>query len=149
MQLTIYTDYSLRVLIYLGMHQGRAVRVQEISDYFRVSHNHMVKVAHNLAQHGLVQTTRGRRGGIRLAPAAEQMRVGDVVRLTEPNWHLVECFNADGLRHCALLPSCRLNTALHQALGQFFSVLDGYTVADLVREVGPPGIAPEDAQTQE
>lgn len=99
MQLTLYTDYSLRVLLYLGIHKNEKATINEIADYFKISRNHLVKVVHNLAVCGYIHTVRGKGGGMSLARPAEEINIGDVVRHTEPNFHVVECFNPQ-TTHC-------------------------------------------------
>lgn len=130
MQLTQYTDYALRTLLYLAVTEEN-VTITEIAERYSISRNHLVKVVHNLGKLGYITTIRGRQGGLRLARAPEQINLGDVVRRTEPNFHLVECFNRTSDR-CILTPSCQLKGVLGKAMGAFLAVLDGYTLADLV-----------------
>lgn len=131
-RLTVYTDYSLRTLMYLGV-RGREnlVTIQEIADAYQISKNHLMKVTHDLGKHGYIETIRGRGGGIRLALEPEQINVGDVVRKTEDDFHLVECFNPEG-NLCKISPECRLKFALHEALKAYLAVLDTYTLADVL-----------------
>lgn len=131
-RLTVYTDYSLRTLMYLGV-RGREnlVTIQEIADAYQISKNHLMKVTHDLGKHGYIETIRGRGGGIRLALEPEQINIGDVVRKTEDDFHLVECFNPEG-NLCKISPECRLKFALQQALKAYLSVLDTYTLADVL-----------------
>lgn len=131
MQLTLYTDYSLRVLIHLSLQDDKPLTINEIAEFYKISRNHLVKVVHNLAQKGFIHTTRGKGGGIRLARPADTISVGEVVRQTEPNFHIVECFNA-AAAPCAALPVCKLKAILGEATDSFLSVLDGYTIADLL-----------------
>ncbi|MEK5036822.1 RrF2 family transcriptional regulator [Sporosarcina sp. FSL K6-3457] len=132
MRLTMYTDFSLRVLIYLGTKgTEEKATVQEISDIYGISKNHLTKVAHELGKMGLIETTRGRGGGIRLNVAPEMINVGELVRKTEDDFHLVECFNSES-NSCILSPACRLKGALREALAAYFTVLDGYTIADFI-----------------
>ncbi len=130
MQLTLYTDYSLRVLVHLSLNE-EALTINEIAEFYGISRNHLVKVVHNLAQKGFVHTTRGKGGGIRLAVPADKISVGEVIRHTEPNFHLVECFNPTATS-CAAVPFCKLKSILGEAANSFLSVLDGYTIMDLV-----------------
>ncbi|MBC9210150.1 Rrf2 family transcriptional regulator [Roseomonas aerophila] len=134
MRLTLHTDYALRTLIYLGLRQDRRVSIREVAEAHRISENHLVKVVHNLGRGGFIETTRGKGGGLRLARAPEQIRVGDVVRFTEEDMALVACFQ-DPLQGggCALLNVCRLQSLLGEALAAFMAVLDGQTLADLLR----------------
>ncbi|MGE7981984.1 RrF2 family transcriptional regulator [Solibacillus sp. NPDC093137] len=132
MRLTVYTDYSLRTLMYLGV-RGREnlVTIQEIADAYQISKNHLMKVTHDLGKHGYIETIRGRGGGIRLAVEPEQINIGDVVRKTEDDFHLVECFNPEG-NLCKISPECRLKFALQEALKAYLAVLDTYTLADVL-----------------
>lgn len=147
MQLTQFTDYSLRVLIHLArLPPPGMATVPEIADHHGISRNHLVKVVHNLAQHGLVLTTRGKGGGMQLARPPHTIGVGEVVRLTEPNMNLVECFDPK-TNECRIVRGCFLKAALHEARRAFMAVLDGYTLADAIQmdgpapRSGPPSIA--------
>lgn len=132
MRLTLYTDYSLRVLIYLGTKEtGELSTIQEISDRYQISKNHLTKVVHELGKMGLVETVRGRGGGIRLKVKPETINVGELVRKTEDDFYLVECFKPDG-NHCILSSSCRLKGVLYEALLAYLIVLDKYTIADFI-----------------
>jgi Rrf2 family nitric oxide-sensitive transcriptional repressor len=131
MRLTSFTDYSLRVLMYLAAKPDKLSTIREIAAAYGISHNHLMKVVFELGQFGLLENLRGRSGGIRLARAADQIRIGEVVRFTESNTALVECFGAGN--GCAISAPCRLKGALNQALEAFLAVLDRYTLADLVR----------------
>ena len=131
MQLTLYTDYSLRVLLYLGLNPREMSTITDIADSYRISRNHLVKVVHNLAIQGFVNTTRGRGGGISLARSPAAINIGDVVRHTEVNFHLVECFDRER-NTCPIAVACILKSALHEAQRAFMAVLDGYTLADIL-----------------
>jgi Rrf2 family nitric oxide-sensitive transcriptional repressor len=134
MRLTSFTDYSLRVLIYLGTRQAdaRLATIGDISAAYGISANHLRKVVHHLALEGYIETTRGKGGGMRLARAPERINVGTVVRGTEEDFALVECFeDAEGL--CPIAPVCVLAPALERALGAFLRELDSLTLADLLR----------------
>ncbi|CAM3221758.1 Rrf2 family transcriptional regulator [Filibacter tadaridae] len=132
MHLTMYTDFSLRVLIFLGAKgTGKISTVQEISDTYAISKNHLTKVVHELGKMGLIETTRGRGGGIRLNVQPELINVGELVRKTEDDFQLVECFNSEK-NSCILSPVCKLKGALHEALVAYLSVLDSYTIADFI-----------------
>lgn len=150
MQITRFTDLGLRVLMYLSA-GGRAdlATITEIADRLEVSRNHLVKVVHRLGQLQLIVTTRGKGGGIALARPAAQYRLGEVVRQLEENTTLIDC----GTPPCVLRAGCRLKEALDAALQTFFSTLDDYTLADVVRQptaaslitlrgFGTPGSAP-------
>lgn len=131
MQLTLYTDYSLRVLIFLGMRPERQATITEIAESYGVSRNHLVKVVHNLASLGYINTTRGRGGGMLLARPAKEINIGDVVRRTEANFDLVECFDKEN-NTCPIAPGCILIKGLKAARSAFLDVLDGFTLADVV-----------------
>jgi Rrf2 family transcriptional regulator, nitric oxide-sensitive transcriptional repressor len=131
MQLTTYSDYSLRVLIYLAVHRTKLSTIEEIAGAYSISRTHLMKVVHQLGRAGYLETVRGRGGGLRLAREPEQIRVGDVVRHTEEKKVLVECFDPKE-SHCRIEPACGLRLALKEALDSFFRTLDGYTLADLV-----------------
>jgi Rrf2 family nitric oxide-sensitive transcriptional repressor len=130
MRLTIYTDYSLRVLLMLAVAPDRLVTIGEVAARYGISKNHLVKVVHHLAAHGYVDSVRGRNGGIRLGRPAAEIDVGQVVRLTEEDFNLVECFDrdADG---CLISPVCRLRRVFSAARDAFLRELDQVTLADL------------------
>ena len=125
MKLTRYTDYALRVLMHLAVQPGQLTSISTIARAYGISQNHLVKVVQDLRVAGYVAAVRGRSGGIRLARPPEEINVGEVVRHTEEGFDLVEC------AHCLIAPACALTAALHNALGAFMAVLDGYTLADL------------------
>ena len=131
MRLTRHTDNALRALIYLGIHTAEGpARITDIARRMGMSEDHLAKVVARLAQLGYVETIRGRDGGVRLAKRPEQIVVGAVVRATEDNLNLVECFDP-ATNQCPIAPACALAPALDEALGAFMKVLDGYTLADL------------------
>jgi len=132
MQLTRYTDYSLRVLIYLALHEEYLVTTDEIAADFKISRSHLVKVVRNLAQAGFITSVRGRNGGMQLAHPAAEIVLGDVVRSTEENLDLVECFDRDHSR-CRIDGACGLQRVLDDALRGFLAVLDRYTLADVTK----------------
>jgi Rrf2 family nitric oxide-sensitive transcriptional repressor len=132
MRLTRHTDNALRALIYLGVHQDDApCRITDIARRMGMSEDHLAKVVARLAQLGYVETLRGREGGVRLALPPAKIVVGEVVRGTEDNLNLVECFDPS-TNQCPIAPACSLAPALDEALQAFFKVLDAYTLADLV-----------------
>jgi Rrf2 family transcriptional regulator, nitric oxide-sensitive transcriptional repressor len=131
MRLTRYTDYSLRVLIYLGLQPDRLSSIHEIADAYVISESHLMKVVQALGHLGYVTTLRGRGGGIELAKPPEQIRIGEVVRRTEDDLALVECFLEDS--DCQIEGPCRLGHVLREAIEAFFAVLDRYTLADLLQ----------------
>jgi Rrf2 family nitric oxide-sensitive transcriptional repressor len=136
MRLTVYTDYALRMLMYLAVKDDGLATISEIAGSYDISRNHLMKVAHQLGVAGYVETVRGRSGGLRLAKPADAIRLGDVVRGTEPDMALVTCFKPVDAP-CAIKPSCVLRRALERAGAAFLDVLDGYTLADLVKPRAP------------
>jgi Rrf2 family transcriptional regulator, nitric oxide-sensitive transcriptional repressor len=135
MQLTQYTDYALRVLIYVSLQKKQArVTVPEIAKHFQISRNHLIKVVHNLGTLGYLHTTRGKGGGICLQRTPDLINLGEVVRAMEVKLDPVDCIT----RPCPILPQCALRGILYKARDQFLQVLDGYTLADLVRK--PTGL---------
>lgn len=131
-RLTVYTDYSLRVLMYLGVRgEDHLATIQEIADAYQISKNHLMKVTYDLGQHGFIETIRGRGGGIRLAMNPSEINIGAVVRKTEEDFYLVECFNPSN-NFCKISPECRLKNALNEALMAYLAVLDQYTIADFL-----------------
>jgi Rrf2 family nitric oxide-sensitive transcriptional repressor len=134
MRLTIFTDYTLRVLIYLGVNQqeDRLATINDIATMYGISENHLMKIVHHLAKQGYVETTRGKGGGMRLARAPELINIGDVVRGAEEDLAVVECFQK-GARKCPIVSACALARVLRRAMRAFFDVLDGQTLADLLQ----------------
>jgi Rrf2 family nitric oxide-sensitive transcriptional repressor len=130
-RLTTFSDYTLRVLIYLGVHDHQTATVGQIAAAYGISANHLMKVVHYLAQGGYIETTRGKGGGMRLGLAPEKINLGEVMRATEDNRKLVECFDRDA-SNCRIEPACVLRGVLGEALGAFFRSLDAYTLADLL-----------------
>lgn len=133
MQLSLYSDYALRLLIKLALEPERLHTIREVAEAYGVSHHHLTKIAQELGRHGFVETVRGRGGGIRLNRPADQIVVGDVFRRTEENLALVDCFDP-ARPSCAISSACRLKHVLNEALGAFLAVLDGVTIADLTEE---------------
>ena len=131
MRLSDYTDYTLRVLMYCATHRDRLVTIAEVADSHRVSKNHLMKIVNDLARQGLLETTRGRGGGMRLLKDPAQIRIGDVVRASETDFRLVECFDLE-TNSCHLVPSCQLRQVIDRALKAYFRELDGATLADIV-----------------
>ena len=138
MRLTRYTDYSLRTLIYLGLNEPQKSSIAEIARAYGISESHLIKVVHQLGRSGFIRTSRGRGGGLRLGRPAAEITVGSVVRDTEEDLALVECFAGES---CAITAPCRLRRVLGEALAAFLGVLDHYTLADLIGESSGSEIA--------
>ena len=132
MQLTYYTDYSLRVLMYLAVHRDRVVNISEIAKRYGISRNHLVKIVHNLARGGFIKSYRGKGGGIELARVPENINIGEVVRYTEGPLRPVECFDVERNR-CVIANACGLAEVISEACDNFFATLDRYTLADLLK----------------
>jgi len=136
MQLTRFTDYTLRVLISVGLNDKRGgkrgVTIGEISAQYGISRNHLMKVVQHLARSGYLETLRGKGGGLRLGVAAAEIRLGDIVREAEGGFPIVPCFGSEGPEACAIAPACVLKNVLGTALGAFLDVLDRYTLEDLL-----------------
>jgi Rrf2 family nitric oxide-sensitive transcriptional repressor len=129
MRLTRHTDNALRALIFLAIHDEAPSRITDIARRMGMSEDHSAKVIARLAELGFVTTLRGRSGGVRLARPATEINIGLVVRATEDNLNLVECFDP-ATNRCPIAPACALAPALDEALTAFFAVLDRYTLAD-------------------
>jgi Rrf2 family nitric oxide-sensitive transcriptional repressor len=136
MQLTQYTDYSLRILIALALNPGEWLTVTTVSNAYGISRHHLVKVVAGLAEHGYVETQRGKGGGMRLARSAAGIRLGAVVRDMEHELGVVECLEAGGGR-CVITPACGLKGLLAEATREFLAVLDRYTLEDLRQQRAP------------
>lgn len=133
MRLTNYTDFSLRVLIYLASKKpGELSNITEIAEAYDISRNHLTKVIHELGKMGVIHTIRGRGGGIKLALPPEKINIGEIVRKTEEDFKLVECFG-DGPSSCVISPVCGLKHVLNRALFAYLAVLNEYTLADIVQ----------------
>lgn len=133
MQLTLHTDYSFRVLIYLYVHLPEPATVAEMSTYYGVSRHHLVKVVNNLGHLGLVETLRGKGGGVRLLERAQTISAGEILRLLEDQKPLIDCGGGPKTPRCAVLPVCRFNTILNDAMARFYDELDGYRLQDLLK----------------
>jgi Rrf2 family nitric oxide-sensitive transcriptional repressor len=131
MHLTHFSNYAMRTLMYCALKREGLCRVRDIAEAYGVSEHHLMKVVQVLGQIGVIETVRGRGGGIRLAREPHEIVVGEVIRATEGRLVLVECFD-EATSTCPLTRVCRLREALGRALDAFFLVLDGYTLADLV-----------------
>ncbi|WP_176593528.1 Rrf2 family transcriptional regulator [Sphingobium sp. EM0848] len=128
MKLTLFTDYSMRVLLYLAARPDRLSSIAEVAQAYDISQNHLMKVVNDLARAGYIESLRGRGGGIRLGRKPAEINLGELVRHTEGGFDLVDCGN------CVIAPACRLTGVLKEALDAFLAVLDRYTLADLVTE---------------
>lgn len=132
MRLTLYTDYSLRVLLYLAAKPESMATISEITDFYNISRNHLVKVVHNLGINGFILTSRGKNGGIWLARPADEINLGDVVMKTEPDMDLLECFNPETDK-CVISAICRLKSVAYEGRSAFMAVLEKNTLADVVK----------------
>ena len=126
MKLTLFTDYSMRVLLYLGARPERLCSIAEVAQGYRISNNHLMKVVNQLAREGYIESVRGRSGGIRLGRAPEDINLGALIRTTEDGFDLVDCGG------CVVAPACGVTGVLGEALGAFLAVLDRYTLADML-----------------
>jgi len=133
MRLTTFTDYSLRVLIYLAIDPDRRATIGEIASAFSVSENHLMKVVHFLGKRRLLTNVRGKGGGMTLALPPAEINVGEVIRLTEAGSIPVECFDREH-NTCVITPACRLRRVLGEAVDAFYDALSQYTLADLVKQ---------------
>lgn len=131
MHITRYTDYSLRVLMYVALKGDTLSTIREIAESYDISKNHLMKVVQELNSKGYLQAIRGKNGGLRLPGRPDDINLGELVRGTEQDLTLVECFGEGS--QCALTPACRLKGVFAEALEAFFAVLDQYTLADLVQ----------------
>ena len=131
MQLTRFTDYALRALVYLGAHRERLSTISEIAAFYDISEAHLMKIVHRLATAGYIETLRGKGGGMRLSREPHLINLGDVVRDTEDNMNIVECFDPTR-QSCPLLPACTLKSVLTEARRNFIATLDRYTLKDVL-----------------
>jgi Rrf2 family transcriptional regulator, nitric oxide-sensitive transcriptional repressor len=131
-QLSLHSDYALRVLVYLGTYPDRVVTTREISGAYGISRHHLVRVVQTLAEHQYVNVHAGRSGGVTLARAPQMIFVGDVIRSAEPNFHLTECFDA-GSNTCPIARVCALKGMLNEGLSAFLAALNRYTIADVLK----------------
>lgn len=132
MRLTRQTNYAIRLLMYCAANEGRLSRVAEVAAAYSVSELFLFKILQPLVEAKLVETVRGRNGGVRLAKPAAEITLFDVVRVTEESFAMAECFENDAT-DCPLIDSCGLNAALRKALDAFFDVLESYSIDDLVK----------------
>lgn len=130
MQLTQFTDYSLRALIYIALRKDSCT-IKNITEAYNISSNHMIKIIHNLAKMGLIKTIRGKNGGILMAAQPETINLGRLIVQLEPHFDLVPCFSKEKA-NCCIIPVCRLKGVLHEAQAAFMTVLERYTLADVL-----------------
>jgi Rrf2 family nitric oxide-sensitive transcriptional repressor len=140
MRLTTFSDYTLRVLMYLALDADRRATIPEIARAYGISENHLMKVVHQLGRAGVIESVRGKGGGLRLARAPETLRIGDIVRASEGSGPIVECL-ADEPRWCCIAPACKRQGALVEAVEAMYDHLNRYTLADLVEDPKPQLIA--------
>jgi Rrf2 family nitric oxide-sensitive transcriptional repressor len=132
LRLTDYTDYAIRLLMHLGAHPGKTMTTGQIAAAHGISHHHLTKIVHQLGQNGILSTTRGRSGGIRLAMAPEQIMLGSVIRMTEPDFAMVECFSGAEQR-CVFAGHCRLKCLLAEATLAYLARLDPVPLSALLQ----------------
>ena len=132
MRLTDYTDYTLRVLMFCALNPDRSVTIAELAESHAVSKNHLMKIVNDLANQGVLLTTRGRGGGLKLQKDPADICIGDVVRASETDFRMVECFDA-GYNRCTLTPQCQLKQVIQNALNSYLTELDKVTLADITR----------------
>jgi len=137
MRLTDYTDYTLRVLMFCALNPDRSVTIAELAESHAVSKNHLMKIVNDLARQGLLQTKRGRGGGFRLLKNPEDINIGAVVRQTETDFRMVECFDAS-INTCILTAQCQLKHVFNSALKSYMAELDKVTLADVTRTTPTP-----------
>ena len=130
MRLTKQTNYAIRIMMYCAANEGKLSQIPEIASAYNLSEAFLFKILKPIVKHGFVESIRGRNGGIRLARPSAEIKLSEVVRITEDNFAMADCFDADGT-DCPLLDHCGLNSALKEALDAFFAVLDKYTINDI------------------
>lgn len=140
MRLTNFSDYSLRLLMYAAAQGDRLITIEEASEVYNLSRAHLMKIANTLTRAGYLKAVRGRSGGLALAKPPHKIRLGDVIRATEPDFTLVECFGTGN--ECIISRCCRLRGILHEGLETFNAVLDKYTLADLMLRPKDFGVRP-------
>jgi Rrf2 family nitric oxide-sensitive transcriptional repressor len=141
MRLTNFTDYALRLLTYAAAQdESRLVTIEETATFYGISRAHLMKVANQLTRAGFLRAVRGRSGGLALGRRPNKIRLGDVLRATEPDFALVECFSTEN--QCRITPRCRARGALQESLSAFLSTLDGYTLADVMLSPTDFGLRP-------
>lgn len=140
MRLTNFSDYALRLLMYAAAQEDRLITIEETAELYGISRTHLMKIANLLTRAGYLKAVRGRSGGLTLAKPPKKIRLGDVLRATEPDFALVECFTPES--DCLITPRCRLRGVLNEALSAFLRKLDSYSLADLELHPKDFGIKP-------
>lgn len=135
MNLTTFSDYSMRVLVYLSLEHEGLVTISDIAKAYDISENHLMKVVHHLALEGYIETVRGKGGGMRLAREPEHINLGELLRKSEGGRGLLPC--TDGVSNCCIQPACKLVNILQEAHGAMYAVLEKYTLADLMQYQQP------------
>jgi Rrf2 family nitric oxide-sensitive transcriptional repressor len=135
MNLTTFSDYSMRVLVYLSLQREGLVTISDIAKAYNISENHLMKVVHHLALEGYIETVRGKGGGMRLAREPQLINLGELLRKTEGDHGLLPC--TDGASNCCIQPACRLVDILREAHSALYAVLEKYTLADLMQHQQP------------
>jgi len=130
MHLTSFTDYTLRVLIYLAIEPGKLATIPEMASAYGISENHLMKVVHRLARSGVIESVRGKGGGVRLVREPGDIRLGAVIRASEGESVIVECFSPEA-NHCRITPACKLTRILGETFEGLYRSLDAYTLADI------------------
>lgn len=130
MQVTLFTDYSIRMLIYLALNPQQRMTIFDVAQSYNISKNHLMKIAQELNIRGYIIATRGKNGGLKLARCASQINIGTLVRELEGKEKLIECFGENN--QCVITPSCQLNGILKQAIESFYSTLDNYCLSDII-----------------
>lgn len=131
MRLNVQSDYALRLLMHLAVNEDTLCTIADTATRYDISKNHLMKVAHILGREGIIETIRGRSGGLRLKQKSDDIGIGAIVRLMEADLALVECFQG-GKNQCLITPACKLKVILNDAMNAFLDVLDQYTIKDLV-----------------
>lgn len=136
MHITRYTDYSIRVLVYLSVQGDRLATIQEIAESYEISRNHLMKIVHQLNKKGYIETVRGKKGGMRLRRAPADINIGVLIRETEQDLNIVECFS--GKNSCKISPVCGLKSMFGEATEAFLKTLDQYTLEDVIPQAYRP-----------
>lgn len=132
MQLTQFTDYSLRTLIYVAIRDGETCTIAEIAESYNISKNHLMKIVHRLGKLGILKTLRGKGGGLLLSAKPEQLNLGELVQKLEPNFFIAECFDTSNNK-CVIAPACQLKKFLYEASTSFIQTLCKYTLHDVIK----------------